>query len=76
MLLGFSSVPLIDGPLGASEPEVGTRRGGGIRRIQRKIGTTTIAVIREQQEALAVATPVEGMRPVPGAVPVVCGPRS
>ena len=76
MLPGFSSVPLIDGTPGASETEVGTRRGDGIRRIQRKIGTTTIAVIREQQEALAVANPVEGMRPAPGVLPVVCGPRS
>ncbi len=49
------SVLLLDEPLSALDAKVRTQLRDEIRRVQREVGTTTVFVTHDQEEALAVA---------------------
>jgi putative spermidine/putrescine transport system ATP-binding protein len=56
------SVLLLDEPLSALDAKVRTQLREEIRRIQQEVGTTTLFVTHDQEEALAVADRVGVMR--------------
>ncbi len=56
------SVLLLDEPLSALDAKVRTQLRDEVRRIQQEVGTTTLFVTHDQEEALAVADRVGVMR--------------
>ncbi len=67
------SVLLLDEPLSALDAKVRTQLREEIRRIQQEVGTTTLFVTHDQEEALAVADRVGIMRA--GRIEQIGGPE-